>query len=83
MDLVVESHIDGAFRGWPGYGVFRLANGQVWKMVHYRYSYHYRYRPVAKVWRDGSKHFLDVEGMGEMVEVRRGSSSDLIRGDDK
>ncbi len=77
MDLVTESHIDGAFRGWPGYGVFRLINGQIWKMIHYRYSYRYKYRPVAKVWRDGSKHFLEVGGMDDMVEVRVGSVSDV------
>ncbi len=81
MDLITESRIDGAFRGWSGYGVFRLINGQIWKMIYYRYSYRYQYRPVARVWCDGSRHFLEVGGMDEMVEVSRGSSSDL-KGDD-
>ena len=82
MEMVTESRIAGAFRGWRGRGVYKLANGQVWKQVHYKYSYHYAYRPKAVVWRDGSAYYLEVEGMSDMIKVRRGSSSDLADEDE-
>jgi hypothetical protein len=31
----------------------------------------YAYRPKAKLIRDGSTHYLEVEGMDDMVEVER------------
>jgi hypothetical protein len=77
MEIVTESKIDGAFKGWTGRGVYRLANGQVWKQIHYKHRYRYAYRPTARVWRDGSAHYLEVEGMDEMIEVQRGSRADL------
>ena len=77
MKIVTESKIDGSFRGWTGRGVYKLTNGQVWEQVRYRYRYRYAYRPKARIWRDGSTHYLEVEGMDEMIEVRRGSSADL------
>ena len=77
MELVTESKIDGAFKGWTGRGAYKLINGQVWKQVQYKYSYRYAYRPKAKIWGDGGRRYLDVEGMADMIEVRRGSSADL------
>ena len=78
MEIVKDSKIRGRFKGWTGRGVYRLANGQVWKQVHYKYSYHYAYAPRAVLWQDGSTYYLEVEGMSDMIEVRRGSSSDLV-----
>ena len=77
MKLVAESQIKGAFKGWNGNNVFQLVNGQAWKQSHYKYHYHYAYRPKAKIWQDGSTHYLEVEGMSEMVEVRKATSSEV------
>lgn len=78
MKLVVESQIKGAFRGWKGgTNVFQLTNGQAWKQSHYKYQYHYAYQPKAKIWQDGSTYYLEVDGMGEKIEVRKATSSDI------
>ncbi len=42
-----------------------------WKQVEDRYQFRYAYRPKAKLIRDGSTHYLEVEGMDDMVEVER------------
>lgn len=77
MELVTEGQISGAFRGWNGKNIYKLTNGQAWKESHYKYSYHYAYMPKAKIWQDGSTYYLEVEGMSEMVEVRRATASDV------
>lgn len=71
MLLVTESRIDGSFYGWGDPGVFKLVNGQIWEQVRYKYHYHYAYRPVARIFKDGSRHYLEVQGMNEVIEVRR------------
>jgi hypothetical protein len=71
MDLVSESRIADEFEGWDENQVFELTNGQKWQQVQYKYRYRYMYMPRVKIWRDGSKYLLDVEGMDEMLEVRR------------
>ena len=75
MQLVTDSVINGAFHGWNGDNYYELANGQVWQQAHYKYNYHYAYRPRARVFTDGSWHFLEVEGMSEMIEVKRVSGT--------
>jgi len=74
MDLHVNSKIAGAFKGWTGRGTYKLVNGQYWQQTTYKYSYRYKYRPTAQVWRDGSRYYLQVDGMSTMVPVRRVSS---------
>lgn len=71
MQKLTESKIKGTFRGWPGRGVFELANGEIWEQVEYNYLYRNTDQPQATVWRDGSRCFLQVEGMCEMVQVRK------------
>ena len=77
MKLITRSRIVGPFWGWLGRAAYELENGEVWKQVHYKYQYHHAQRPIAKVWRDNQKHFLEVDGMPEVIEVRRGSRADL------
>ena len=77
MELYIDSRIDGAFKGWTGKSVYKFINGQIWVQKEYKYRYKYAYRPVAKIWKDGSTYFLEVDGMDDKIEVRRGTSSDL------
>ncbi len=77
MQLLADTQIKGAFKGCNGHSVYRLANGEAWKEARYTYSYHYAYSPQAKLWRDGSTYYLEVEGLKEKIEVRRASSSDI------
>lgn len=78
MELVTESKIDGTFNGWNGDNYYRLINGQIWQQVHYKYKYHYAYRPDARILSDGSKFFLEVDGMDEIIEVRRAPSTNFL-----
>jgi len=71
MELLLESRIAGAFTGWAGDTLFELINGQVWKQTRYAYRYVYKYRPEVKILTDGSSHYLAVDGMDEIIEVRR------------
>ena len=71
MTVVTKSRIRGSFHGWTGDGIYVLENGQRWQQVRYRYRYRYKYRPRATVLRRGGKHFLEVDGMREVIEVRR------------
>ena len=71
MDLVIESRIEGECDGFKGDRVFELVNGQKWQQAVYKYKYRYRYRPTAKIWRDGGCYFVELEGMDEMIQVRR------------
>jgi hypothetical protein len=71
LQVIAESRIDGRFSGWNGDNYYRLLNGQVWRQARYKYKYHYAYRPKARVLKDGSAYYLEVEGMDERVQVRR------------
>ncbi len=71
MDLVRETCLEGEFDGFDQDKIFTLANGEKFQQAHYKYRYHYAYRPQVKVLRDGSRYYLDIDGMGEVIEVRR------------
>jgi hypothetical protein len=72
MDIIIESQIKGAFTGWNKGRVFVLSKGfhKKWQQVEDRYQFRPAYQPKAKLLRDGSKHYLEVEGMDDMVEVK-------------
>ena len=77
MELYTKNRIEGAFKGWTGRGVYKLANGQVWVQQKYKYKYTHSFRPLAQIWKDGSRFFLEVEGMKDKIEVRSGTNADL------
>ena len=63
----MKSHVEGAWTGWSGDTIVRLANGTGWRQNQYYYRYQYKYRPRVIV--DG--HYMHVEGMQKAVRVRR------------
>lgn len=71
MQLKLNGRLNGTFSGWSGDTLFEFTNGQIWKQARYQYKYWYKYRPEAKILSDGSRHYLQVEGRDEMIEVRR------------
>lgn len=71
MRLVYEGTLDGAFHGWGGETVFTFTNGMKWQQKNYSYRYFYMYRPQAKIWDDGGSTMLEVDGIDEMLEVKR------------
>ncbi len=71
MQLVYEGTLVGAVHGWDGHTVFRFTNGSFWEQAVYRYRYFYKYRPQAKIWNDGGQYLLEVDGVDEMLPVKR------------
>lgn len=71
MDLITDSRVEGECEGFDGDRVFELVNGQKWQQAVYRYKYRYRYRPSVRIWRDASGDYIEIEGMDELVRVRR------------
>lgn len=69
MEIKYKSKINGEFYGWAGDTIFQLMNGTLWKQHKYEYRYTYMYCPNAKIWKDGSKYYLDVDGMNKMLQV--------------
>ena len=68
----ITTRYDGAFTGWSGNTLFRLANGQVWKQSQSgRVTFH-RDRPRVSI-RKGTfgTYRLSVEGLGKTVRVTR------------
>jgi len=69
--LVTESRIEGNFNGWNGDTIYELTNGQKWKQARYQYKYSYKFRPIAKIWKEGSRYYMEVDNSGDFVEVIR------------
>ncbi|WP_120405597.1 hypothetical protein [Halobacteriovorax sp. BALOs_7] len=71
MKIKVRSRIRGSFEGWDGDSLFQFENGQVWKQAKYQYKYVYKYRPRVEILQDGSRYFLKVESVNELIQVIR------------
>lgn len=71
MRVVVESRTVAECSGWDGETLFKLDNGQIWEQAEYRYRYFYKYRPKIRVWTDGGRYQLEVEGVKETIRVQR------------
>lgn len=69
--MVVESKIEGECKGWDGNTVFKFSNGQIWRQSVYRYKYFYKYYPTVRIWRDGSRYLLEIDGVQEKLSVTK------------
>jgi hypothetical protein len=69
---VVESRIDGEYKGWEGETIYKLINGQIWQQASYTYRYKYKFSPKVLIFKSGSYYKMQVEGDdGDPVAVRR------------
>ncbi len=69
---VIESRIDGQFRGWSGRTVFRLENGQVWQQSGPGDFYYPAESPEVIIRKATlGTYLLQLKGMGSTVRVRR------------
>lgn len=59
---VIESQIDGEFKGWEGETIYKLMNGQIWQQASYHYHYHYAYSPKVLIYPSGGGHKMKVDG---------------------
>lgn len=71
MELYKEMRLEGDSEGFDGETIFELTNGQKWKQVEYYYNYRYRYRPIVKIYKDGMRYYLELEGISRKVRVER------------
>jgi hypothetical protein len=68
---LIESQIDGEFRGWEGETIYKLMNGQIWQQASYSYSYSYSYMPSVMIYQKGSSYFMQVKGERKSIAVRQ------------
>lgn len=59
---VIESNIEGEFKGWEGETKYTLVNGQTWQQSQYKYEYKYSYRPRVIIYRASGGYKMLVEG---------------------
>lgn len=69
---VIQSRINGEFKGWEGETVYVLTNGQIWQQASYHYHYHYAYSPEVLIYPSYGVFKIHIDGDDdEDVEVRR------------
>ena len=64
---VVESRIDGEFRGWEGDTEYTLQNGQVWRQSTYQYTNRYAFMPEVLVYPAEGGYIMLVAGTSASV----------------
>lgn len=62
LDNVIESNIDGEFKGWEGETTYLLRNGQQWKQAVYKYEYKYEYSPAIIIYEGFTGIYMCVSG---------------------
>jgi len=69
---VIESSIDGEFKGWEGETTYKLINGQVWQQASYHYHYHYAYSPKVLIFPSAGGFKMKVDGdSDDPISVKR------------
>jgi hypothetical protein len=63
---VIESEIDGEFKGWSGETIFKLTNGQIWQQAEYDYTYEYAYMPKVTIFKTSDGYKMKVEDVDDM-----------------
>lgn len=68
LNNVIESSIDGEFKGWDGKSVYKLRNGQKWAQSTYKYEYKYAYSPDVVIYESNSGIRMNVAGTSAIVK---------------
>lgn len=68
---VIETKIDGEFKGWEGETIFKMMNGTIWQQDSYAYTYHYAYMPEVLLYRKSGRIYMKVEGVDSEIAVKR------------
>lgn len=72
MAVIEEGRLKGSFKGFRNRDtIFEFHNGRKWRQKVYKYAYHYAYMPEARVVERGGSYELEIDGMGDSVEVER------------
>lgn len=67
---VIETQINGEFKGWDGETIFKLQNGQIWQQSSYAYMYQYAYNPEVLIYEYRGSFIMKVEDAEETIEVK-------------
>jgi hypothetical protein len=68
---VIESQIEGEFKGWTGETIFKLTNGQIWQQAEYDYTYEYAFMPEVTIYKTQGGYKMKVEDVEETIYVKR------------
>ncbi len=68
LSNVIESKIDGEFKGFEGSTIFKLRNGSVWKQKKYKYWYRYASSPECFVYNHNG---WKLSVLGKVIEVEK------------
>jgi hypothetical protein len=69
---VIESTIPGSFEGWAATTLFRLANGQVWRVADDSARPHYVENPKVKITRGAfGAFYMEIQGTKIAPRVKR------------
>ncbi|MES3021599.1 MAG: hypothetical protein V4857_08420 [Pseudomonadota bacterium] len=71
LRVIAEDELSGRLHGWDGATIFSLSNGQSWQQSAFRLRRLHLCRPQVRVWRCGDLYWLEIEGAGELLPVRR------------
>lgn len=71
MELYRESRLVGESEGFDGETIFELTNGEKWQQVEYYYKYNYQYMPKVRIYKDGSRYYLELGNIKKFVRVER------------
>jgi hypothetical protein len=66
---VIETRIDGEFKGWEGETIFKMMNGQIWQQSSFAYMYHYAYSPEVIIYKTSAGFVMKVDGVNETINV--------------
>ena len=69
--LVTQDELEGNCAGWDGATVFALSNGELWQQSAFRCRQLYVSWPLVRIWRCGDFYWIEIEGAGEILPVRR------------
>ena len=66
--VVYRGQLDDEFEGFDDEQIFKMSNGTYWIQAHYKYWYHYAYRPNVIITEENGRYYLSVSN--EKIEVR-------------
>jgi len=72
MRIVEDGQLMHEFNGFEDEKViFEFMSGNKWQQDEYKYNYSYGFMPRAKVVENMGQTYLSVDGMSEMVRVKK------------
>lgn len=70
--VVYKGTIKGKFTGFKNATTtFEFSDGQVWRQCEHKFLYQFKQSPEVKIVYKNNKYYLEVQGVEEMVEVKR------------